>query len=135
MDHTIEVVAPGAMLLARLGGPAGWEEFQVFRQELVDHPAFARGARLLMDDTALQCGDLTSDDCRLVGIEMAEITARLGGAGKVAVIVGSSFSIGIARMVTSYQEIQLRRRGIGDAAPIGIFETEAAAIEWLYPGA
>lgn len=110
-DGTIMVHASGKVTL---------EEVRVVQEQILVHPGWRAGAAMFVDARA-QTGAPTAEELRIIAREMTPLVER--GLGPVAMVCGSSFIYGVARMFSVFAEVV--------HANVGAFREMDEAQKWL----
>jgi len=114
MPATYEIDRGRRLIDVRFTGPVAIADLEEARLRVTGDPTYQAGFALLIDMLAADVNPLGSSDLR-------ERARRLPGAGPMAIVVGSDFAFGMARM---YEQVS--------PAPVSVFRTRPEALEWLH---
>lgn len=102
---------------AELGGLANMVD------ELLSHPHWEPGGKLLVDHSELNAGPITVDEVRVLADKVTQVRERFGHA-RCAHLVARSLEFGLVRMWEAYVE------GRWDTVTM-CFRSRVDAISWL----
>ena len=101
-------------------GDVTFEEVRALQVELAAHAPLRDSARMLVDANAV-CGAPTASELRIIALEMKPLLDA--GLGPIAIVCGSTFIYGVARMFAML--------AVSVNANVGAFRDMAEARDWL----
>ncbi|MDA3797970.1 MAG: hypothetical protein PF692_02705 [Kiritimatiellae bacterium] len=104
MKHTIKVSENGTFFTIVTEGDGDFDGIISFLKDLVSHPQWKPGNKILLDHRALKLDNIKTSGVVAVSEYFKSISAELG-KGKIALIMRRDVDFGIARaweMITEY---------------------------------
>jgi len=126
MRHEIEFDPARTTVTIRASGQASAEGFEAYLKELLEHPRWLPGMRILVDFRDLEGGYLRKEEIRRISDLHVPLGERLGN-GPCAIVVSDPLHFGLARMWEAYSDRRLFLR-------IRVFDSMDEARDWLSSG-
>lgn len=92
-------------------------------QDLIHHPQWRRGMKILSDYRGIDGSGLTTDDVRAMASVYAGLADRIG-PGRSALVVNEALQYGLARMWVSWAEMKIPRE-------VRVFTSMEEARRWV----
>jgi len=126
MLHEIRFDAGRTTVTIRAWGQASVEGFDAYLKELLAHPRWLPGMRVMVDLRDLDASHLTKGHVKEISDIHVPIGDRLGG-GPCAIVVSDPLHFGLARMWEAYSDRRVPLR-------VRVFDSIEKAREWLSSG-
>lgn len=107
-------------LVVRASGNVTFDESRRFQDELLGDPRLHDGVQMLVDATTMD-GAPSANELRIIATEFVPLLRA--GLGPIAIVCGSPFVYGVARMFTVFAEV------VG--ARVAAFRDPTEARQWL----
>ena len=123
MKHTITVNSNHNQFLVTTQGDGHVDGFIAFFKELVSHPQWKSGSRILMDHRELHIDGIKMNGIEIISQFFKGIGPKLGG-GKLAMVMKREIDFGLARAweILTADDVEIE---------IEIFRSFTEASQWL----
>jgi hypothetical protein len=111
------------LIIHRISGEFGVQEFRTTTSEELGHPEFRPGMDALWDFTQADISKVTSDDVRTMVQRMQQVSRQRGSGYRIAIVAPDDLTFGLSRMYEA-QSAGLDRE-------IRVFRDEKEALAWL----
>jgi len=123
MLHEIEFDEDRTAVTIRASGQASLEGFEAYLKEVLGHPRWLPGTRVLVDFRSLDGSHLTKEQVRQISDLHVPYSDRIG-SGRCAIVVSDPLHFGLARMWEAYSDRRLSLR-------VRVFDSMDDAREWV----
>jgi hypothetical protein len=126
MLHEIQFDADRTTVTIRAWGQASVEGFRVYLKEMLAHPSWLPGMRVMVDFRNLDGSHLTKEQVKQISDLHVPVGDRLGG-GPCAIVVSDPLHFGLARMWEAYSDRRVPLR-------VKVFDSMDDARDWVSSG-
>ena len=96
MKHALKVSDDGLIFTVVTEGKGDVEGIIAFLKDIISHPQWEPGKRILLDHRALEIDDISASGVEDVAFYFVSISDKLGD-GKIALVMNRDIDFGIAR--------------------------------------
>jgi hypothetical protein len=96
MNHILKINKDGSLFTIRTEGDGDVEGIIAFLKDIISHPEWKPGKRILLDHRALKIDKITVSGIEEVSLFFKSIASELGN-GKIALVMKRDIDFGIAR--------------------------------------